>query len=304
MVFKDYYKILGVSENATETEIKKAYRKLAMRYHPDRNPEDKQAEDKFKEIAEAYDVLQDADKRRQFDTIRRAGTSRRSYANPQSTHSQDFARKYKTSSKDIYGDPEQMWREFKADYSSKFSDFFNNFFRNRDKNKAQDKQFKLTISMKEAFRGSVRLIKLDGKTYRLRIKPGMEDDQLLKIAGKGFPATRPNGKAGDLYIRLKIKPLEGFVRKGDDIYTEQYVDIFDILLGNSVAIKNIDKTYKIKVPQDTNYGKVLRLKNKGFPCYNEAPKRGDLYVKIKYKIPKNLSQEERDLIQKIQKNRT
>lgn len=303
MIFKDYYKIMGVSADASLDEIKKTYRKLAMLYHPDRNPNDKSSEDKFKEIVEAYDVLSDEEKRREFDNIRSLGRkfSYQSQNNSNNTYSKDTDFNSRRSSKDIYGDPDIMWNEFKSDYSEKFSDFFKNFFYKKDKNKGKDKQVKLTIGMDEAYKGSSRILILDNKKYRLRIKPGIQVDQLLKIKGKGLPATSVGEKPGDLYIRIKIKPLEGFVRKGNDIYTEKYIDIYDVMLGSKVMVKNIVGEYKINIPKGIAYGKTLRFRHKGFPSYSNPSKRGDFYVKIKYKVPVNLSQEERELIEKLQK---
>jgi curved DNA-binding protein len=183
MVFKDYYKILGVKPEATQDEIKKAYRKLAILYHPDKNPGNKQAEEKFKEVAEAYDVLSDEKKRREFDNIRTFGRIRNKKYNYQRTKT-NFSDDFKASYKYAHDDPSKLWEEFIKDYNlrgAKFSDFFRNFFYRRNKNKGQDRTAKLTISFDEAYFGSTRIIKIEGKKFRLRIKPGIKNDQMLKI---------------------------------------------------------------------------------------------------------------------------
>ncbi len=299
MIFKDYYKILGVKPDATKDEIKKAYRKLAILYHPDKNQGDKAAEEKFKEVAEAYEVLSDDQKRREFDNLRTFGRTRRK------TYNYDFDDFNQPAYKRYYthDDPSKLWEEFIRDYNLKnfkFSDFFKNFFYNRNKNKGQDRTAKLTITFDEAYHGSTRLIKIDGKKFRLKIKPGIKDEQMLKIKGKGLPPRTPDGEPGDLYLRIKIKPHDKFIRKGDDIYTEIYVDIYKVLLGETEVIESPKGNIKIKIPQGIPYGKKLRIKGLGFPNYENPRQRGDFYVKIKYKIPKTLTEDEKQLLKKLQ----
>lgn len=304
MVFKDYYKILGVAATATADQIKKAYRKLAMTYHPDRNPGDKVAEEKFKEVAEAYEVLGDAEKRKEFDNLKSFGSSKRSSNRTNYNYNFDFdfdfEPSYKYRTKEKYGDPQEMWEEFKKDYNFKnFSDFFKNFFSKRRKGYGRDKTAKLTISLVEAYQGSVRIINIDGEKFRLRIKPGIEDDRLLKIPGKGNPAPTLDGKPGDFYLRIKVTPDQRFERKGNDIYTEKYVDIYKVLLGGSVLVENIVGKFKIKIPQGVSYGKTLRIKGKGFPKYGKPEQKGDFYIKIKYKVPQNLSSKEKEMLEEL-----
>ncbi|MBN2664493.1 MAG: DnaJ domain-containing protein [Bacteroidales bacterium] len=306
MIFKDYYKILGVASDASTDAIKKAYRKLALLYHPDKNPNDKQAEEKFKEIAEAYDVLSDAEKRRDFDNLRTfsSNKSRNFYSNSSYSDfsNDDFESSY-NKSKNKYGDPDKLWEDFLRDYNLKdikFSDFFNNFFKKRKKHSGLDKTAKLSITLKEAYLGSTRIITINGSKFRLKIKPGIEHEQMLKIPGKGIPSGYPNEPNGDLYLRINLKPFPGFERKGNDLYTETYIDIYKVLLGGEYVVQGINGKLKIKIPQGIPYGKVLRIRGLGMPLYNNPSDRGDLFIKIKYKIPKNLSSEEKELLSKLQ----
>ncbi len=302
MIFKDYYKILGVSSNATEDVIKKAYRKLALLYHPDRNPNDKAAEEKFKEIAEAYDVLSDDKKRADFDNLRSFGRKRKQYTNTNyDFSSDDFNPSYKKNYK-THENPDKLWEEFLRDYNLKdfkFSDFFNNFFGKNRKKSHLDRTAKLTISLKEAYLGSTRIIKLNNEKFRLKIKPGISNDQLLRIPGKGYKSSVTGEPNGDLYLRIKIKPDENFERKGNDLYTELYIDIYTVLLGGETVINSLKGKLKIKIPQGIPYGKILRLKNLGIPNYDNPLEKGDLYIKIRYQIPKNLSNEEKDMLTKL-----
>ncbi len=300
MIFKDYYKILGLSSEASAEDIKKAYRKLALQFHPDRNPDDKTADNKFKEIVEAYEVLSDSNKRKEFDNLRNFGSaSKKTYYNK--TYNDNFEPSYQTFyKKEKYDDPQKLWEEFKKDYNFKnFSDFFKNFFSSKKSNKGYDKTSKLTISLSEAYNGSVRIVTISNKKFRLKIKPGILDDQLLKIKGMGNPAPTIDGKPGDFYLRIKITPDSRFERKGDDIYTEKYVDIYKVLLGGEIIVENISGSIKIKIPQGIAYGKILRIKEKGFPNYDNPNKIGDFYIKIKYVVPKNLSGEEKQLLEQL-----
>ncbi len=304
MIFKDYYKILGVSQNASADEIKKAYRKLALLYHPDKNPNDKVAEEKFKEIAEAYEVLKDEQKRKEFDNLRSFGQNktRTNYQSNNTYNDFDFNPSYKKQNK-TYENPDKLWEEFLKDYNLKdfkFSEFFNNFFsNNKRKNAGRDKTARLSIDLKEAYLGSTRIITINGEKFRLKIKPGIKNDQLLKIPGKGMPSGNTGIPAGDLYLRIKIKPHHNFERKNDDLYTETYVDIYTVLLGGDAIIESINGNIKIKIEQGIPYGKILRIKNLGFPNYDNSDKKGDLYIKIKYKIPKTLSSKEKELLNEL-----
>lgn len=300
MIFKDYYKILGVKSNSTPEELKKAYRKMAMLYHPDRNPGNARAEEKFKEIAEAYEVLSDIEKRQSFDNLRDFGSSQKKKYYSTDDFTSDFEPSYNKKYSQV--DPDKLWEEFFKDYNFKnikFSDFFKNFFSGRNRNKGKDRTARLTISLKEAYLGSKRIITLDGEKFRLTIKPGIEDEQMLKINGKGYFTSAIDGENGDLYLRIKIEKDSRFNRKGDDIYSEKNIDIYKVLLGGEEIINTLDERIKINIPHGISYGKVLRLKGLGFPNYNNPNKKGNFFVKIKYSIPKTLSTNEKEMLEKL-----
>ncbi len=279
MKFKNYYKILNVSISASEEEIKKAYREAAKKWHPDKNPDDINAEEKFKEISEAYDVLSDVLKRKKFDDFVRASQQRKSYT-------------YKTKSEEEF-----------SKYESEFSDFFKQFFKNKNKRKKRyfkgdDVRGKITIDIKEAYFGSVRIIKTDEGKIRLKIKPGIKSDTIIKISGKGKRSLY-NGENGDLYIRIVIKNTQAFTLKGNDIYQKAGIDIYTVILGGETVISTLKGDVVVKIPENFNYNKKLRLKGYGMPVYNHPGMFGDLYLELYYKLPEKISSEERRLLEKL-----
>lgn len=287
MQFKDYYKILEVEPNATADQIKKSYRRLAMTYHPDRNPGNAEAEEKFKEISEAYEVLSNAEKRQKFDLMRDGKNNTGDFYKKNST-----AKSGKTDTNDDESDFDFFKRK-----TSEYSDFFNNFFRKSDLFKGDDFTGNITISLKEAYFGSNRILNILDNKLRIAIKPGIKDEQMLKIPEQGYPGIR-GGRKGDLYVRVKVEKDNIFTRRGDELFTEVHVDIFKIILGGSIVISTLSGDIRINIPSGFEYGKQLKIKGKGMPIYGTDNMFGDLYVKIKYYIPKNLSPEQIELISK------
>ncbi len=278
--FKNYYKILGVSASSDEDEIKKAFRNLAKKWHPDKNQGDKVAEENFKEISEAYDVLSDALKRKKFDDFVKAAQQRK---------------KYSYSNTSTYSEPE---------YETEFSDFFKQFFKNKSKKKKRsyfkgdDIRGKITIDLKEAYFGSVRIINTSEGKIRIKIKPGIASDKIIKIPGKG-KKSKYGGENGDLYIRIVVKNIHNFVRKGNDLFQKAEIDIYTALLGGEISLKTLKGDVKIVIPENYNYKRKLRLKDYGMPVYNKPEKFGDLYLDLKYTFPNKISEEERILLQKL-----
>lgn len=301
MIFKDYYKILGITHNATQEQIKRAYRRLAMEYHPDKNPDNKQAEEKFKEIVEAYDVLISPEKRKQFDNLLTFGKQTK-YQNTSTTYKTNQDHSQPQNNKHYYSyqhdDPQKLWEEFKKDYKTKFSSFFNYFFASKKTNPKLDRTAKLTISLKEAYLGSTRIIDLQNEKIRLKIKKGIADNQLLKIPNKGL-LSADSKQRGDLFLRIQIQKDEFFQRIENDLYCDTNVDIYTVLLGGQIILNTFKGEIKINIPAGIPYGKVLRIKSLGMPIYNTTDQFGDLYVKVKYNIPTNLSEKERNLLQQL-----
>ncbi|MCR5453840.1 MAG: J domain-containing protein [Bacteroidales bacterium] len=292
MQFKDYYKILEVGPEATAEQIKKSYRRLAMTYHPDRNPGNKAAEDMFKEVNEAYEVLSNPEKRKKFDLMRDGkNNSTDFYTKNSGTSSYKYKKKTSSNSEDDF--------DIDLDYfkrkTSEYSDFFNNFFRNSTLFKGDDFTGSITISLQEAYSGSSRILNILDKKLRIKIQPGIVDDQLLKIPEQGYPGIA-GGKKGDLYVRVKIDKDPYFTRRGDELFTEIYVDVFKVMLGGDILLRTLSGDIKITIPKGIEYGKQLRVKGKGMPVYNVPGMCGDLYVKVKYSIPKNLTDQQLDLI--------
>lgn len=298
MNYKNYYDILGVSKDASEKDIKKAYRKLAAKYHPDKNPDNKDAEAKFKEINEANEVLSDKDKREKYDTL---GSNWEAYQN-----TGDDWKQYANQG----NDSNQFYRQQAEDED--FSSFFEAFFgsggprRPRDSSRGRrratfkggDIQAELPITLLEAYQGSKRTFEINNEKLRITIKPGSYDGQQLKIKGKGQPSLN-NGVRGDLYIVLAIQPDANFKRKGDHLIHEAEIDIYTAILGGKIEIPTMSSPVKMTIPESVDIEKTLRLKGKGMPKYGAPKQYGDLLVTLKIDLPKKLSQEEKDLFKKL-----
>lgn len=314
MEYKDYYKILGVDKNAGQEEIRKAYRKLAAKYHPDKNPDDKEAESKFKDINEAHEVLSDPEKRKQYDAL---GENWRSYAGAGAGNGgggqYDFGggrgRRYTTYEgdfSDVFGD-------------SDFSDFFEAFFggasgfgertaggrrrsRQAEAFKGQDYQTEMEITLDEAYHGTSRIIQLDSKRIRVSPKPGSYDGQRLRIKGKGGPGMH-GGENGDLYVTIRVAPHHMYTRDGDNLIYNLHADLYDAVLGGKAEVPMFNGKVKIDIPKGTQNGKTLRLRGKGMPRAQNPKQYGDMLVKIHVVIPTNLSSEEEKLFTQLRNKR-
>jgi curved DNA-binding protein len=304
--YKDYYKILGVNKNASQDEIKKAFRRLARKYHPDANPNDSKAEEKFKEIGEAYEVLKDSQKRSRYDQL---GANWKQYAGAGAGWPGGGGRTYTYN----FGG-----RGFNfEDLGSGFSDFFETFFgRGSDDRfsgfdpgfstqfdrgtrtnmqKGQDMQSELSITLREAYSGTQRSLKLqrEGKTRTVNVKipEGIKDGGKIRVAGEGAKSPA-GGPAGDLYLVINIAPHNFFTRKGDDLYCEVPVTIKEAFYGAKIDIPTFSGKIMVKVPPKTQGGKTLRLKGKGIPKLRSSG-FGDLYAKIKLILPEKLNSEQK-----------
>jgi len=300
---KDYYKILGINKTATEDEIKKAYRKLAVKYHPDKNPGNKQAEEKFKEINEANDVLSDPEKRKKYDQFGE------NWAHFQNAGQQGYGNYQNYGGGGQY---QQMNEEdFANAFGGSFSDVFENLFgqkQGRGKSwreaygqqsfSGQDYNAEMEISLEEAYFGTSKQFTLHGQTMNIKLKPGIQDGQVLKLKGKG-EAGHQGGKPGDLYLTILIRPHNLYDRKGDDLHSDLHISLYTAILGDKVEVKILDGAIKIDIPAESQNDKVLRLKGKGMPNYQNPQTKGDLYVKLKVDLPTHLNAKEKELFKEL-----
>lgn len=292
MDYKDYYKVLGVDRKASADEIRSAYRKLAMKYHPDKNPGDKKAEEKFKEINEAYQVLSDDQKRAHYDRLGSA------YSNYRTTGGRpgDFrwdewgARGNNVNMDDLFG----------SGSAGGFSDFFRTIFGEAMRSQGRGNPFvqdspgyeqEVGISFKEAFEGTSRQVqKPDGRKLTVRIPAGVKTGSRVRVAGAG-----PDGS--DLYMLIQVEEDERFEREGSNLTTTSTVDVFTLILGGEAEVETPTGKVKLAIPAGTQPEQVFRLAGRGMPTVKDANARGDLYVKLKVQIPKYLSSKQRELLE-------
>ncbi len=305
MKYKDYYKILGVSKEATEKEIKKAYRSLAGKYHPDKNPNDKSAEEKFKEINEANEVLSDPEKRKQYDVLGEDWAAYQQGGGDWRQYTQQGRREADRGSQ-FEGDPSEFFGRGGGGegYSSFFDQFFGGggTFRGGGQRQpafhGQDLEAEMAITLLEAFQGSKRTFELNGRKLRIAIKPGAFAGQRLRLKGQGQPGIN-GGPSGDLYIVLRVQPDARFRREGDNLVTEKNIDLYTTILGGKIEVDTMTGKVKITIPKGSNSGKTLRLKGKGMPKHNKPNEQGDLLVKLNVNIPQHLTGEEEALFEKL-----
>lgn len=300
MAGKDYYQILGVSRNASDEEIKRAYRKLAMKYHPDRNPNKKEAEERFKEINEAYAVLSDKEKRRQYDTFGAEGFHQR-FTQEDIFRGFDFDEILSS----IFGKGGRREFRFGGRGGFDFGDLFGTSFGYQDMGrmpqKGDDIYYELSLSLEEAaFGGEKRVsFRKDGKVEEISVKipKGVSSGMKLRVAGKGMEGIN-GGPAGDLYLRVNLREHPIFTREGDDLIVEKEIKFSEAVLGTTIEVPTLEGMKRIKVPPGTQSHTKMRLKGLGMPHFQKEG-RGDQYVKIIVKIPQRLSERARSLIQEL-----
>lgn len=299
MAYIDYYKILGVDKNATPDQIKKAYRKLARKYHPDVNPGDKEAERSFKEINEANEVLSSTENRAKYDKYGEHWKHGEEYERAQQQQQQQYSRQ---QSQGYGGFSEADFGE-----GADFSDFFQSMFggaggRSRGsasgKFKGQDVSAELNLHLRDAAKTHQQTFEINGKKVRISIPAGIADGQKIKLKGHGNPGVN-GGPAGDLYITFNIANDSHFDRDGDNLSTVVPIDLYTALLGGDVTVHTLDGSVNLKVKPETQNGTKVRLKGKGFPVYKKDEAFGDLFVTYRVKLPTNLTPKEKELFQQL-----
>jgi len=329
MEYKDYYDILGVNKNASKEEIQKAFRKKAQKHHPDVNPDDPSAEERFKEINEAYQVLSDSEKREKYD---RFGQHWKQYQQTGGgAEDFDWSRWASGSPGGQRGgyttrrvSPEEFEEMFGGGGLGGFSDFFETLFggagtsrgfgfrdsqpggTNRQTRQrrvrpqpGRDLEHMVEISLNEAFHGTSRIIqKSDGSKIEAKIPRGVRSGSRVRLSGQGQAGMR-GGNRGDLYLKIKIRDHPRFDRKGNDLKTTKSVDLYTLVLGGETKVSSIDKTVKLDIPAGTKNNTTFRLSGLGMPNLNDQDQRGDLYVKVEAEIPENLSSEEKELFKQL-----
>jgi len=303
MEYKDYYRILGVSRNASQEEIKRAYRRLARQFHPDVNPGDKVAEERFKEINEAYQILSDPQKRRQYDML---GSSwhqwRRTGGAPGGF--EDFARQWfgQAGPRVQYIDLEDLFGQ------GSLADLLDAFFgvgasrrrtAYRRPQRGKDLEATVELTLEEAAHGTTRRVERgDGRIITAKIPPGARSGSRIRLAGQGGPG-RGGGPPGDLYLKVEVKPHPVFRREGDDLWRDLDVDLYTAVLGGEVPVETLNGTVQLKIPAGTSGGKTFRLRGKGMPHPGNPARRGDLYVRVRVQVPSRLSARERKLFREL-----
>lgn len=303
MEFIDYYKILEVGKNASEADIKKAYRKLARKYHPDLNPDDKEAQRKFQEINEAHEVLSDPEKRKKYDKYGKDWEHADAFEEAQKRQkaSGGFAGSHSHSGGGGYTES-----EFSDFFESMFGGASSGFSRGRGRStyqfKGQDYNATLRLHLTDILTSQKQTIDLGDKKIRITIPAGVEDGQTIKIAGYGGEGMN-GGPKGDLYITFEIINNTPFQRVGDDLYKTEEIDLYKAILGGDLQLDTLNGKVKLKVKPETQNNDKIKLSGKGMPKYKKDGQFGDLYITYKVKLPKNLTAKEKELFAQLSKLR-
>ncbi len=286
MDYKDYYKILGVSRDAKPDDIRKAYRKLAMQYHPDRNPGDKSAEDRFKEINEAYQVLNDPQKRTHYDRLGSEYSNWQRRGAPGDFNWDQWFGSTPQGSRVEYRDIDDL-------FGGGFSEFFRTIFGmegSEQRSRPQGYQQPVQISLQEAYTGTTRQVQTNGRKMQVRIPAGVRTGSKVRVAGAG-----PQGL--DLYLVVEIPQDERFERDGSDLHTTATVDIFTAILGGEAVVETPAGNIKLNIPAGTQPEQVFRLAGRGMPNVKTPDTKGDLFVRLKVSVPRYLTARQRELLE-------
>lgn len=294
---RDYYEVLGVNKNASDDEIKKAYRKLAVKYHPDKNPGDKEAEAKFKEINEAHDILSDKQKRARYDQFGHSGVGGAG-GNPFSGGGNPFEG----------GNFNFNGQSFNFDFGGGgLDDILGNIFgfgagRSRRPRRGADYQTTVNLTFEEAIFGTTKSVEVDGKDLKVKIPAGIDDGMSIRLHGKGGPAPEGGTERGDLYVRIRVKPHKHLTREGAIILSEERISMVDAALGCEIDVETVDGKITMKVPAGTQSGTPFKLSGHGVPFRSDGD-RGPHIVTVIVETPKNLSKKQKELLEEFKKTK-
>lgn len=300
MDFKDYYEILGVAPNADKKVIKQTYRQLARKHHPDVNPGNKEAEEKFKTINEAYQVLSDEKQRKKYDELR---AQYQQWQQTGGQKQQDFdwqnwSNQSDKGARTQYANAEDLEDLFGS--TSPYSDFFSSIFGGKSSGgrsaslnprRGRDVEYEVDLTLEEAFRGTERALEIDGHRVQASIPLGVRTGTRVRLAGRG-EVGKNGGAAGDLYLIIKVLPNDIFERDGDDLHMDASVDIFTAIAGGEVRVPALERPLTLTIPPRTNANQTFRLRGKGMPYLREPNKRGDLFARVKLVLPNALTDQE------------
>jgi curved DNA-binding protein len=289
MEFIDYYKILGIDKGASDEDIKKAYRKLARKLHPDLNPNDKEAHQKFQQINEANEVLSDPEKRKKYDTYGKDWQ-----------HADQFEQQKKSRQQSQNAGGQQFYENAEGgDFSSFFDSMFGGAGSSRQtKFRGQDYNAELKLQLTDALFTHQQTLTVNGKNIRITIPAGIENGQVIRLKGYGAPGVH-GGPSGDLYITFSIAPHPQFKRSGNDLFTTAKIDLYTALLGGDTTLETLNGKVKLAVKPETQPGTKIRLKGKGFPVYKKDNEYGDLYITYEVVLPTDLTDEQKKLFTEL-----
>ena len=311
MAYIDYYKVLGVDKSATQDDIKKAFRKLARKYHPDLNPNDPSAKEKFQEINEANEVLSDPEKRKKYDEYGENWKHAEEFEKQRQQYGQAGFNPGGDGSYWYSSDGAQGFGGQGFENGGDFSDFFESLFGHRSNARGggrsrefrgQDYNAELKLSLREAAETHKQIINVNGKNVRITVPAGIADGQTIKLKGYGAPGVN-GGPNGDLYIKFVIEDDSTFKRMGNDLYIKANIDLYTAVLGGETTINTLNGMVKLKVKPGTQNDSKVRLKGKGFPIYKQEGSFGDLIVTFNVLVPVDLTQKQKDLFKEIQESK-
>ncbi|HSR47501.1 MAG TPA: DnaJ C-terminal domain-containing protein [Anaerolineales bacterium] len=292
--YKDYYRILGVERNADEKEIKRAYRRLAVKFHPDKNPGDNESENRFKEINEAYEVLGDPTKRAKYDRLGASYQQWRSMGGAPGGF--DWSQWMGGAPGGVRVEVGDLDSLFGGGFSDFFQAIFGGMTASGARPRGRDLEQKVSISLEEAYHGTQRKIRRNSRNLEVKIPPGARSGTRVRVSGQGEAGR---GATGDLYLMIDVAQDPRFSRDGDNLHVDVEVEVSIAALGGEASVATPTGAVVLKIPAGSQPGQVFRLKGRGMPALHKPSQKGDLYARLKVRIPRNLTPEEKDLFERL-----